>query len=302
MRGLLLPAMVMVAACGQGQGQERDADDLYLQGQFAAALPVYQELAEARDNGRLWGKTAAAALHAGALDSAAAAFLALAEADPTRRAEAGDGLAEVARAAERSGRMGTLAVAMAGLARVAPERPVANYAYALVRRGTLKPASLARMLPLAMAGAPDASTFDSLLLQYGALMADHDCADAAYAYRAVVRRSVHAGMRDSAGTGYATCALRLGLAALDSNRIIEADRWFGRASRADANGWTGRRALLGLGDARLKQGDPIAAAIAWQRTITTGTPADTLSRLARARLATLGPAESAGDTTRMEVQ
>jgi hypothetical protein len=117
-----------------------------------------------------------------------------------------------------------------------------------------------------------------------------------------MRRSTNAGMRDSAGTGYATCALRLGIAALDSNAVISADRWFARASRGDPAGWTGRRALLGLGDARVKQGDPIAAAIAWQRAITLGTPDDTLSKLARNRLATLSPADSAGDTRPVDVQ
>jgi hypothetical protein len=296
-------ALVACGACAQGGHRERDADRLYLRGQYAPALQVYSSLAASGDDARLWAKTGAAALHTGQLDSAAAAFLALASADPTRRSEAGDGLAEVARLAVRAGKMSTLDTAVAGLARVAPERPVTGYAYALVRGGTLTPGSLARMLPLAMAGAPDAGTFDSLLLQYGALMAGRAaCADAAYAFHAVMRRSTDAGMKDSAGTGYATCSLRLGLEAMDSGQVIDADRWFGRASRADPVGWTGRRALVGLGDARLKQGDPIAAAIAWQRAITAGATGDSLAQLARGRLATLAPADSAEDTTRMKAQ
>lgn len=296
-------ALVACGACAQGGHRERDGDRLYLRGQYAPALQVYSSLAASGDDARLWAKTGAAALHTGQLDSAAAAFLALASADPTRRSEAGDGLAEVARLAVRAGKMSTLDTAVAGLARVAPERPVTGYAYALVRGGTLTPGSLARMLPLAMAGAPDAGTFDSLLLQYGALMAGRAaCADAAYAFHAVMRRSTDAGMKDSAGTGYATCSLRLGLEAMDSGQVIDADRWFGRASRADPVGWTGRRALVGLGDARLKQGDPIAAAIAWQRAITAGAAGDSLAQLARGRLATLAPADSAEDTTRMKAQ
>ncbi|HEX6990609.1 MAG TPA: hypothetical protein VF151_01940 [Gemmatimonadales bacterium] len=298
-------ALLLLGAClacsGNGQ-QERNADELYLNGRYAEALPVYAALAASHENARLWGKTGVTALRAGQLDSAANAFLALASADPTRHAEASDGLAEAARQALRSRSMSALATAVAGLQRVAPAWPVTAYVYALVQGGTLKPASRARMLPLALAGAPDAGTFDSLLLQYGALTSGTRCAEAAYAYRAVMRRSTDAGMRDSAGTGYATCALHLGLAALDSSQVISADRWFARASRGDPAGWTGRRALLGLGDARVKQGDPIAAAIAWQRTITTGAPEDSLSQLARKRLATLSPADSAGETTRMDVQ
>jgi hypothetical protein len=300
-RLVLLLLGACLACSGSGQ-RERDADELYLSGRYAEALPVYAGLAASDEAARLWAKAGAAALRAGQLDSAASAFLALASADPSRHAEASDGLAEVARQALRSRTMGPLATAVAGLERVAPEWPVTGYAYALVQGGTLPPASRARMLPLALAGAPDAGTFDSLLLQYGALTSSTQCAEAAYAYRAVMRRSNDAGMRDSAGTGYATCALRLGLAALDSSQVISADRWFARASRGDPAGWTGRRALLGLGDARVKQGDPIAAAIAWQRAITTGAPGDSLSQLARDRLATLSPADSAGETTRMDVQ
>ncbi len=288
-------------ACSGGQ-QERDADEQYLGGRYVEALPIYAGLAATHDNGRLWAKAGATALRAGQLDSAANAFMALASADPSRHAEASDGLAEVARQALRSRDMTALATAVAGLERIAPDWPITSYAYALVQGGTLKPASRARMLPLALAGAPDAATFDALLLQYGALMSGNQCAEAAYAYRAVVRRSTDAEMRDSAGTGYATCALRLGIAALDSSQIIAADRWFARASRGAPSGWTGRRALVGLGDARVRQGDPIAAAIAWQRAISLGTPDDSLSRLARNRLATLSSADSAGDTRPLDVQ
>jgi hypothetical protein len=300
-RRLALLLIGFCLACTGGQ-QERDADELYLGGRYADALPLYAGLAAAHDNARLWAKTGATALRSGQLDSAASAFVALAAADPTRHAEASDGLAEVARAALRSRSMGALATAVAGLQRIAPSWPITTYAYALVQGGTLKPSARAQMLPLALAGAPDAGTFDSLLLQYGGLMTRNQCAEAAYAFRAVMRRSTNAGMRDSAGTGYATCALRLGIAALDSNAVISADRWFARASRGDPAGWTGRRALIGLGDARVKQGDPIAAAIAWQRAITLGTPGDSLSQLARNRLVTLSPADSAGDTRPVDVQ
>lgn len=299
--GTLLLLLLGLAGCAQKGGQERDADRLYLAGDFAPALRIYAPLAAATDEPRLWGKAAAAALRAGQLDSAAKAFDALASSDPSRRAEVSDGLAEVARQAMRTHQLGALQDAVAALARIAPERPVTVFAYALVRGGKLQPAPLARMLPLAMAGAPDAGTFDSLLLQYGALMAQRlDCADAAYAYRAVVRRSTDAAMDDSAAAGYATCALRLGLAALDSNEAMDADRWFGRASRADRTGWTGRRALVGLGDARLRQGDPIAAAIAWQRVITDGEADDSLGRMAKERLATLAPGGNAGGTPTMD--
>jgi tetratricopeptide (TPR) repeat protein len=290
-------ALVACGACG-GQGQrEREADRLYLRGRYENARGIYATLAAARDEPRLWAKTAAAAMRAGQLDSAAGAWVALASADSSRRGEAADGLAEVAREAMRGQRMSALDAAVTGLTRIAPTWPLTSYAYALVRSGALGPAGRIRLLPRALAGAPDAAQFDSLLFEYGGLMADRSCAEAAYAFRAVVRRTHDGPMRDSASSGFATCALRLGITALDSSDVIEADRWFGRAARVDSEGWTGRRALLGLGDARLRQGDPIAAAIAWQRAVGTAPAGDSLAMLARARLAALAAEPATRDTT-----
>lgn len=293
---------IACAACG-GQGKrERDADRLYLRGRFEDAQGVYAALAAASDEPRLWAKTAAAAMRTGQLDSAADAWMALASADSSRRGEAADGLAEVAREAMRTQRMTALDAAVTGLTRIAPTWPLTSYAYALVRSGVLSPAGRIRLLPRALAGAPDATQFDSLLFEYGGLVAGRSCSEAAYAYRAVLRRSHDASMRDSASAGFATCALRLGITALDSGEVIEADRWFGRAARVDSEGWTGRRAMLGLGDARLRQGDPIAAAIAWQRAAGTAPAGDSLALLARGRLAALAAEPAARDTTAMDRQ
>jgi hypothetical protein len=298
----LAAGVLICAACAGGGHRERDGDRLYLRGNYGAALRTYSTLAAARGAPRLWAKTAAAALHAGRLDTAVTALVALAEADSSRRAEAGDGLAEVARRALREHRAGTLAAAVSGLLHVAPSWRVTSFAYALVQDGSLSPAVEGRMLPLALAGAPDAGTFDSLLLRYGALLAGHGaCADAAYAYRGVARRTPDPLLKDSASAGYATCALRLGLTALDSNDVIGADRWFGRAARADSGNWTGRRALIGLGDARLRQGDPIAAAIAWQRVASMSGGADSLGKVAQVRLRTLSPADTTRDSAKTGV-
>lgn len=302
MRTALLAGMLICAGCTRGGHRERDGDRLYLRGNYGAALRTYSALAAAHGAPQLWAKTAAAALHAGRLDTAVTALVALADADSSRRTEAGDGLAEVARRAARDHRPGTLAAAVSGLLRVAPSWRVTSFAYTLVQDGSLSPAMEARMLPLALAGAPDAGTFDSLLLRYGALLASHGaCADAAYAYRGVARRTPDPLLKDSASAGYATCALRLGVTAFDSNDVIGADRWFGRAARADSGNWTGRRALIGLGDARLRQGDPIAAAIAWQRVAGMSGGADSLGQVARARLRALAPADTMRDSSRTGV-
>jgi hypothetical protein len=72
-------SLLLLGAClaCSGSGQERNADELYLNGRYADALPVYAGLAASHESARLWAKTGATALRAGQLDSAANAFLAL---------------------------------------------------------------------------------------------------------------------------------------------------------------------------------------------------------------------------------
>ena len=91
------------------------------------------------------------------------------------------------------------------------------------------------------------------------------------------------------GSSLATCGLSLGLTALGAGRVDDAAAWFTQAVRADSTSWTGRRALIGLGDARVGQGDILAAAIAFQSVVDTRTgPADSLARIAEERLRALG--------------
>jgi hypothetical protein len=94
-------------------------------------------------------------------------------------------------------------------------------------------------------------------------------------------------VRGLAGGGLATCALNLGLAALGHGHPADAEQWLVQAVRVDSVSWTGRRALIALGDARVGQGDILAAAIAYQSAADAGT-ADSLGRIARERLAGLG--------------
>jgi predicted negative regulator of RcsB-dependent stress response len=70
-----------------------------------------------------------------------------------------------------------------------------------------------------------------------------------------------------------------------------------QAVRVDSVSWVGRRALIALGDARVGQGDILAAAIAYQSAADAGAT-DSLGRLARQRLNALGGGGAAADTSR----
>jgi hypothetical protein len=69
------------------------------------------------------------------------------------------------------------------------------------------------------------------------------------------------------------------------------------AARLDSGSATGRRALVGMGDARVAVGDTIAAVIVWQR-LADEPGADSISQLAAARLRALGVTDTAGDSAR----
>ena len=286
------PALLLVlAACRSGAGPEFAGDRAYAAGRYTEALTQYRTATTRDTPGRVWAKLGAAAIHAGDLRAAAEAYRRLAE-DPSRGVEAAEGLDLVARAADRQGDGTALHDAVLGLEAVAPERPIARYALALVRRPGTAGTDAVTLLPAALAAAPDGATQDSLLSAYAAsLQSSAGCEQSAPVYRTVLRRSRDPGVRGRAGAGLATCALSLGLAALGAGRADDAADWLVQAVRVDSTSWTGRRALIGLGDARVGQGDILAAAIAFQAVLDRRAgPADSLARIAEDRLRALGAA------------
>jgi tetratricopeptide (TPR) repeat protein len=285
-------------ACGSGAAPELAGDRAYGAGRYAEALAQYRAATGRSTPARVWAKLGGAALHAGDLRAAVEAYRRLAAEDASRSEEAAEGLDLVARAAVRRGDAAALQDAVLGLQAVAPGRPIARYALALVRRGGGPGQDAAALLPAAMAAAPDAATVDSLLGAYAAtLQSGGGCEPAAPVYRAVLRRSRDREVRGRAGAGLATCALSLGLAALGGGRADDAAGWFIQAVRVDSTTWTGRRALIGLGDARVGQGDILGAAIAFQSVVDARTSvADSLARIAADRLRALGAAGEPGGT------
>jgi tetratricopeptide (TPR) repeat protein len=284
--------VLALAACRSPGAPELAGDRAYGAGRYAEALTQYRAATVRNTPPRVWAKLGLVAFHAGDLRAAAEAYRRLALEDETRSDEAAEGLDLVARAAARGDDSRALHDAVLGLQAVAPQRPIARYALALVQRTGGPGQDAAALLPAAMAAAPDQATFDSLLGAYAVtLQASGGCEGAAPVYRAVLRRTRDVAVRNRVGGGLATCALSLGLAALGGGRADDAVGWFIQAVRIDSTTWTGRRALIGLGDARVGQGDIFGAAIAFQSVLDGRTGVtDSLAGMAADRLRALGAA------------
>jgi len=268
---------------------ERLGDRAYRDGRFADAVAEYRAAVKSHPVARLWAKLGSAALHQGDLGTAITAFTSLVAADPERAAEAAAGLERVAHLAERGGAAEVvhLAAAVRALRSVAPGRPLGHFA--LAETSGLPPAEVLGALPSALASAGEGRSVDSLLVAYaGAQRVTTACDAAARTFQTVLRRSRDPGLRSSAGVGIAACALRLGLDALAADQAADAERWFEAAMRASLASPAGWRAAIGLGDARLGQGDVLGAAMAYQRVLSgTGVP-DSLVKLASGKLNALG--------------
>jgi hypothetical protein len=294
-------AAVWTLGCGQPDA-ERRGDAAYSQGQWARALAEYRSIG-AKAEPRVWAKAAAAALHAGELGPAADAYLHLAGEDPTRLAEAAEGLETVARAAEREGRAEAVEQAVVGLQAIAPERVPGRYALRLAQQQGADPAELVNLLPGAIAAA-DGGSVDTLLALHARLLQQTaGCGQALLQYRAVVRRAQDSALRAVGRRGAADCAFALGERAAAAGRDADAALWFGEAARADSTSETGRRALLAYGDVRVIQGDTLAAALAFQAVAADSTAPDSVARTARLRLQRIGldpagvsPADSRPET------
>lgn len=294
----VLTAALACAACGSGADAERRGDEAYGQGQHEQALREYRTLTDGNASARVWAKVGAAALRSGNLGEAADAYLHLAGEDPGRAHEAAEGLEEAARAAERGDRADALRRAVIGLQTVAPDRVPGRYALRLAQEEGAEPSELVRLLPRAVAAAPDQGTADSLLAVHARLLQQTaGCGQAMFQFRAVLRRAQDSTVRGEARRGAAGCALSLGQRALTSGRDDDAALWFAEAARMDSTSAVGREALFAYGDTRLAQGDTLAAALAFQAIAAEEKVADGFGRKARARLEAIGLTPMTGPPT-----
>ena len=267
-----------LAGCGKAAADhERLGDRAYREGRFSQAMAEYRAAQKSGGRARIWAKLGSAALHERDLGTAVEAFTQREAADHSRSTEA---------AAVRS------------LRTAAPGRPLGRFAMA---SSTGLPAMEALgLLPAALASATDARIVDSLLVAVGgAQRVTTDCEGASRTLKTVLRRTRDNGLRKTASEGMSVCAVRLGLDALASQQPEAAERWFEEAvTAAGASPW-GWRASVGLGDARLGQGDVLGAALAYQSVISAAAAPDSLIKMATAKLnalATAPPAETEGRT------
>ena len=274
--------------CGQGGDHEAQGDQAYGSGQYTQALAEYRAALAKSPDARVWAKAGAAALHTGDLGIASDAYLRLAAEDPTRAEEGAEGLETVARAAERAGDGKRLEAAVIGLGAIAPDRSVGRYALTLIRRPGAQASNLVAVLPGAIAVAPDAETVDSLLAVYAvALRETTGCDQALPLFQAALRRTKSAELHSRAEEGVAGCSLALGIRAEAGGKLQDATLWYAAAIRIDSSTTVGRRALVGYGDARLKLGDTIAAALAFQAVASDRVQSDSIRYMADDRLSEL---------------
>jgi tetratricopeptide (TPR) repeat protein len=291
--------VLCVAACGGAGDRERQGDRAYGEGRYAQALVEYQQVLADDPDSRVWAKAGAAALRTGNLEVASDAYLRLAAEDPTRAEEAAEGLEAVARAAERSGDTKRLQAAVVGMGAIAPDRSTGRYALELIRRPGAEATDLVAVLPGAIAVAPDPETVDSLLVVYGnALRETSGCGEALGAYQAGLRRTKLATLRSRAEDGVAACSLWMGLRSEAMGEPDNAALWFAAAIRIDSSTTVGRRALVGYGDARLRLGDTLGGALAFQTVVSDESQSDSIQLMALDRLENLR-ASAPFDTARI---
>jgi tetratricopeptide (TPR) repeat protein len=287
-------ALVLVA-CGGAGDHERLGDQAYGEAHYTEALAQYTSVLGSNPDARVWAKAGAAALHGGELQQASDAYIRLAADDPSRVQEAAEGLESVVRAADGRADSGPLQHALSGLQAIAPERVTGRYAMLLATRPGTPSEELVALLPAAIAAAPEPAAVDSLLTLYGsALEATAGCGQALLQFRAVLRRSSDTTVRAKARTGVAACAFALGERADSQGKRLDAALWFAEAARADSVSPVGRRASLRSAEARLAQGDTIAAAITFQSVVSAGTT-DSAGQIAVERLRSLGIVPGQGD-------
>ena len=287
-RGWSLLALAIVGCSTAAADHERLGDHAYREGQYSRALSEYSAAQRGGARSRVWAKAGSAALNAGDFAAATDAFTALVRDDPTRAVEAAVGLTRAAVGAERQGDGAAMGRALLALRQAAPNRPLGRLALGPLESGG-DPATDLHLLPSAMAMASGPRGIDALLLRYAdAQRTTVACEAAARSYQTLLRRSSDARLRTAAQDGLAECALLLGQDALISGDGFEAERWFALVVRSQSANSRGLMAQIGLGDARVLQGDALGAAVAYQSVLAAPAGSDSLRQVATAKLNSLG--------------
>lgn len=294
-RPVVLGLLGLAAGCGAAASDhERLGDAAFRTARWSKAVSEYQAAQRSGPKARIWAKAGAAAIKADDYAAAVEAYSQLAREDPTRTIEAAVGLERVARAADRPGNGGPAAVARAVLAlkTIAPGRPLGRLALAQFGPG-VEPGDAIGLLPAALATAGTPRVVDSLLLRLAdAQRATVACDAAAGNYRALLRRTQDGRLRAAARSGLAECALLLGQDALGVSDGPVAEQWFETVLGFETETPRAWRARIGLGDARILQGDALGAAVAYQAVVAAAGAPDSVRAVATTKLNGLGAASA----------
>lgn len=283
---ILLASIVLTGCPSAAADHAKLGDQAVAENDFNVAVAEYRAGVQASPRPELLAKLGSAALRLKNYREAAEAYRRLGETDPSRAGEAATGLERVARAAAEAHDHLAGREALLGLQAVAPERPAGRIALTLAMSGRFSASDALPLLPYALAGARSDATVDSLLHLYGnALKETTACEEAVRIYQTLLRRTGSTG--STAAAGLAECAVRLGMDADALGQPEIAERWFRSALKADSLTDLGRQALMGLGYARLSQGDTLSAAVAFRTAVERWGSADSLGQVASQKLGTL---------------
>jgi len=280
----VLCTLLLVGCPSAAADHAKLGDQAVSEADFNVAVAEYRAGVQASARPELLAKLGNAAFRLKNYREAADAYRRLGESDPSRAGEAATGLERVARTATAAGDYLAGREALLGLQAIAPDRPTGRIALQLALSGRFDAGDALPLVPYALAGARNDATVDSLLLVYGnALRETTACEEAVRIFQAVIRRAGSG----RANQGLAECAIRLGLDAQALNQPQIAERWFREALQADSLTELGRRAMLGLADARLSQGDTLHAAASYRTVVERWGAADSLGEVANGKLGSL---------------
>jgi tetratricopeptide (TPR) repeat protein len=291
--GVVLLVSLAVTACGSEKSEERLGDAAAAAGRWDAAYTHWQE---AGDEVRVLAKRADAALRLGRHNAAAIEFARVGRRDSTRVGEAAAGLARTATAASQAGDGLAAATAVGALAEIAPDWPAGRLAMSVRLADFPAGEDVLRLAPAVLAAVPTREVANRGLLAWA--RAEHEagrCGEALGLYRAVELRDDNALLSEAA-RGVASCSSRIGLELLEAGHNEAARKAFEDAVQRDPDGAAGRRALIGLGDVLLIDGDLFQAQLAWRTAASTGGQTDSITTLALERLRASEVVDSAGES------
>lgn len=254
----------MPAACSGRNEHEKMGDRRYAERAWSDALAEYRLAVRlGRPSPELRAKRASAAMRAGALEEAAQSYRELAQAEPSLRTEASEGLARVTQAALLARDVAALRLAIDALRELSPSR-LAGLGQGLIM--ALHPERADTTMLLAAAVTLPAAGLDSLVARWAELVArEGRCEEAAPAWEGVLRRSGGAGVQLQARSGLANCRVDAGRLALSAGNLDQAEALLREAVLLGVGDSTVRLAWVLIGDVRWAGGDTLTAADAYRR-------------------------------------